>query len=121
MIELLRPLPSNVVGFRAKGEISKEDYDKVIFPEVKRFTETHKELNYVFFVDTSLNEFSMGAWIQDAWLGLKELARWHKVAIVSDVKKVRNVTNRAGRIIPGEYRGFSASELDKAIDWAARR
>jgi hypothetical protein len=120
MIELLKSLPANVIGFRADGDINQEDYHKIVFPEVKRFAETHKKLNYVFFVDTPLTEFSMGAWIQDAWLGMKELARWHKVAIVSDEKKVRAVTNTAGRIVPGEYRGFGASELDKAIEWAAK-
>ena len=33
MIGLLPDLPPNVAGFRASGEVTKDDFEKVIFPE----------------------------------------------------------------------------------------
>ena len=111
-------LPSNVVGFRARGEVTMKDYREIVFPEVELQTDRNHQLNYVFVVDTSLKDFSTGAWISDAWLGLKKIAKWRRVAIVSDVEKIRHFTDQAGHFAPGEYRGFKMSELNDAISWA---
>jgi hypothetical protein len=118
MIETIPGLPANVVGFRASGEVTKKDYDEVLFPVVKKQADQTKKLNYVFIVDTALGDFSAGAWVQDVWLGLKELIRWHRVAIVSDSEKIRSFTNMAGHFVPGEYKGFTQTELPVAIAWA---
>jgi hypothetical protein len=119
MIGILPDVPPNVAGFRASGEVTREDYKNIVYPEIRRHVETFGHLNFVFFVDTSLKNFSVGAWIRDIWLSLKEMARWHRVAIISDVEKVRNFTDTISRLLPGEYRGFPASRLEEAIRWAA--
>ena len=36
MIERLRDMPSGTVGFRAAGEIEREDYDEVLVPALHR-------------------------------------------------------------------------------------
>src|SRR5581483_7384821 len=118
MIEVMKGLPSNVIGFRATGDVTMKDYREVIFPEVEKQTNKDKKLNYVFVIETSLKEFTTGAWISDAWLGLKEIANWRRVAIVSDVEKIRHFTDNAGHFAPGEYKGFRTSELNDAIVWA---
>jgi hypothetical protein len=118
MIEKLPGLPAHVIGFRASGEVTKKDYDQVIFPVVSQQVDKTKKLNYVFVVDTALGNFTSGAWVQDAWLGLKELARWRRVAIVSDSEKIRSFTEKAGHFVPGEYKGFTTTELPVAIAWA---
>src|SRR5260370_211044 len=106
MIGLLPNLPANVAGFRASGEVTKEDYKNLVFPEVERHKKNPGDLNFVFFVDTPMKNFSAGAWIRDLWLGLKGFTRWHKVAIISDVEKVRNFTDAVSPQFPGEYKGF---------------
>ena len=119
MIGLLPGLPPNVAGFKASGEVTREDFEKVIFPEVKRHTECSGKLNFVFFVDTPLKNFSAGAWIRDIWLGLKQFAAWRKIAIISDVEKIRNFTDNISFLLPGEYRGFPIEKLDDAVQWAS--
>lgn len=119
MIEPIPGLPANVIGFRASGEIIQRDYDQVVFPLVSKQLKEGKELNYVFMVDTNLKDFSAGAWVQDIWLGLKELFKWNRVAIVSDSEKIRSFTDKAGHLIPGTYKGFTKGQLDEAINWAA--
>jgi hypothetical protein len=118
MIEKMTGLPSNVIGFKASGEVSMKDYKDIIFPEVKKQVDKEDKLNYVFLIDAPLNDFTTGAWISDAWLGLKESARWRRVAIVSDVEKIRHFTGKAGKWVPGEYKGFPVAELKEAIAWA---
>ena len=34
MIETINDIPENVVGFRATGKVTKEDYEKVLMPAV---------------------------------------------------------------------------------------
>ncbi|HTJ14240.1 MAG TPA: STAS/SEC14 domain-containing protein [Dinghuibacter sp.] len=119
MIEQLHDTPDNVIAFRATGEVTKEDYDRIVFPKVDTQTDEHKPLNYVFVVDTPLKNFTAAAWMRDAWLGLKEIARWHRVAIVSDQEGVRNFTNTVGHFVPGEYKGFHTKDLTEAIAWAS--
>ena len=119
MIESIPGLPSGVIGFRASGEITKRDYDLVVYPIVNQHLQAGKELNYVFMVDTSLKDFSPGAWLQDIWLGVKDLFKWNRVAIVSDSERIRSFTAKAGHLIPGTYRGFTKGQLDEAIHWAA--
>jgi hypothetical protein len=119
MIGLLPNVPDNVAGFHATGEVTREDYEKVVFPEVERHKRNADDLNFVFFVETPMKNFSTGAWIRDLWLGLKGFTRWHKVAIVSDVEKVRNFTNAVSPLFPGEYKGFESQQLEDAVRWAA--
>jgi hypothetical protein len=121
MIEVLQTLPANVVGFKAKGTVTKVDYDTVVFPKVEAQVRKDVPLNYLFWVDTPIKEFSVGAWVQDAWLGIKNIAKWNRVAIVSDEKSVRDFTDVIGHTVPGEYKGFSTAEIDSAIQWASNK
>jgi len=118
MIEKMTGLPSNVIGFTASGEVDMKDSHDIIFPEVSKQVDTADKLNYVFLIDTPLNDFTAGAWISDAWLGLKEAARWRRVAIVSDVEKIRHFTDKASKWVPGEYKGIPVAALKEAIAWA---
>jgi len=119
MIGILPGVPPNVAGFKASGEVTREDYENVVFPEIRRHVETFGHLNFVFYVDTSLKNFSAGAWLRDIWMGIKEFARWNKVAIISDVERIRRFTDTISHLLPGEYRGFATEHLDEAIRWAS--
>jgi hypothetical protein len=50
---------------------------------------------------------------------MRGLAMWERVAIVSEVDGVRAFTNTISRLLPGEYKGFAAGQLQEAIQWAA--
>jgi hypothetical protein len=119
MIGVLPDLPPNVAGFRASGDVTKEDFEKVLFPEIKKHVALSGKLNFVFYVDTPLKNFSMGAWVRDIWLGIKQFASWRKIAIISDVERIRNFTDNISFLLPGEYKGFPVAELQNAIRWAA--
>jgi len=119
MIGVLPDLPPNVAGFRASGDVTKEDFEKVLFPEVKKHIALAGKLNFVFYVDTPLKNFSMGAWVRDIWLGIKQFTSWRKIAIISDVEKIRNFTDNISFLLPGEYKGFPVAQLEDAIRWAA--
>ena len=119
MIQQLTEIPDTLVAFRASGEVTKKDYQNVIFPAVDELVKRTGKLNYLMMIDTPLKDFTLGAWWQDALLGLKELAKWHRTAILTDSDTVNKLTDLFGKVVPGEFRGFKKEELNQAIDWVA--
>lgn len=118
MIEQIQNLPANMVGFRATGEVTKEDFEPVL-AAVKESVEKTGKLNYLLFLDNSPADFTMGAWLQDALLGLKNLTKWNRAAIVTDSEAVIKFTNAFSLLMPGEFRGFHKADMPQAVDWVA--
>jgi hypothetical protein len=121
MIHHLENLPSNIVGFKATGEITQKDFTEIVMPKVKALIEETDKLNYLLVLETSLKNFTIGAWMKDAMMGIKHLTKWNRAAIVSDVEAIRNFTNFFSYLMPGEFKGFEHSELQEAIDWVSEK
>lgn len=121
MIQYLENLPKNIVGFKATGNVTKEDFKMNLLPQVKKLVEKTGELNYILVLDTSVKNFTFGAWIQDLILGIKYITKWHRIGIVTDVKGIRIFTKIHSYFMPGEYRGYKLTELQQAIDWVSSK
>lgn len=119
MIIQIENLPANMVGFRAINEVTEEDYNRVVIPVVKGLISKTDTLNYLLILDTSVSNFTMGAWFKDAVLGIKNLTKWKRAAIVSDVKAVKIFTDIFSVLMPGEFKVFEHKEEQKAIDWVS--
>lgn len=119
MITQLKDIPNTMVGFRATKEVTKEDFDRVVLPAVAELIQRIDELNYLLIVDTPLKNFTIGAWIKDALLGLNNLNKWNRVAIVSDSDSLNGFTNLFSKFVPGEFKGYEPDQLDEAISWVS--
>lgn len=119
MIHHLQNLPSNIVGFKAVGEITEEDFSETVMPKVKELIDKTDQLNYLLVLETSLKNFTVGAWMKDALMGIKHLTKWNRAAIVSDTEAIRSFTNFFSYLMPGEFKGFEHKDLEKAIEWVA--
>lgn len=108
-----------MVGFRATGDVTKDDFDQIVLPAVAELVQRIDELNYLLVLDTPLKNFTLGAWIKDAMLGLNNLSKWSRCAIVSDSDNINSFTNMFGKVMPGEFKGFTPEELDSAIAWTS--
>ncbi len=120
MIEIIAGLPAHVTGFRAVGKVTRDDYQKVIYPLVARVAKAFGKINYLLVVETPLSNYSTGAWIDDALLGFKYFTKWRKLAIVSKSEGIRKFTNIFGKLVPGETRGFRMEELPEAKSWISK-
>lgn len=119
MITLIPDVPENIAAFKASGEVTKDDFDNLVIPHVEALTNNFGELNYLFYIDTDLDNFSAGAWFQDAMLGLKNLIKWNRAAIVTDKKGVQYFTDVFSVVMPGEFKSFPKDDLQNAIFWCA--
>lgn len=119
MVTQLNNLPDNMVGFKATGEVEKADFDEVIVPAVEKIIAERGKLNYMLVLDTSITNFSFGAWFEDAMIGLKHLLKWNRAAIITDVRGIQVFTKIFSALMPGEFRAFDHADMEKAISWTS--
>ena len=121
MIKQLGNLPETMVGFSAEGDVTKEDFENIVLPACEKIIEQTGRLNYLIVLNTPLSHFTYEAWMQDVYLGLEHLFKWNRGAVVSDSESIRTFTDIFSIFIPGEFKGFEHSELQKAIDWTSEK
>ncbi len=119
MLQLLEDLPETVVGVRAVNNVTEEDYKQVILPALEAVYKKFGKLSLMIVLETSIGNYTPGAWITDLKTGLKYFTNWHRIAIVSDEKIVQVVTDAVSYILPGECKGFPMEDLATAKLWVA--
>jgi hypothetical protein len=120
MLRFINNLPSHVVGIHAAGEVTKEDLEKALMPRLDELAKKQGEINYLLVLETGVQNFTAGAWLEDIKAGLKHFTQWNKIAIVSDQKGVEWFTDLVSLVIPGKSKGFPLSQLDKAVTWVSK-
>ena len=68
-------------------------------------------------LNTSLKNYTAGAWIEDALLGIRYITKWRKLAIVTEKNEIKKFTDIFGKLIPPQTRGFKMEELGIARQW----
>lgn len=107
----------NIVAFRALAEVTKEDFLNVVTPAVEHLVKQTNEINFLLVLDTDVENFTSGAWLQDALLGLKHLGKWNRAAIITDSEDIISFTNGFSYVVPGEFHGFKKEAFNKALNW----
>lgn len=109
--------PDNVTAFRALGEVTKDDFETVVIPAVEDLIRRTNEINFLWLLDTDIKNFTAGAWLEDAMLGLKNLGKWNRTAVVTDSEGIITFTNGFSFLAPGEFRGFKKEHFNEALNW----
>jgi SpoIIAA-like len=122
MIEKLTDMPPGTLGFRCTGDIEREDYEKVLSPELRGAIEAGGGLRTLYVID-DLDEIEPSALWADAKLGFDVGVRhrdaWVRSAIVTDIEWMARASKLFLWMIPGEARVYPLGELDLAKAWVA--
>ena len=122
MIEQLTDLAPGVLGFRASGKITSDEYRQMIDP-IYAALERHDRLNIYFELGDDFSGLDLGALWQDVRaagsIGLKHRSAWQRMALVTDKDWVRHGASAFGWLAPGELCLFSLDERDAARAWIA--
>ena len=122
MIERLTDMPAGTLGFRAAGDIEREDYENVLVPELRRAVESGDGLRTLYVIE-DLDEIEPGALWADSKLGFDLGVRHHEAfvrsAIVSDVGWIARASKMFAWMIPGGVRVYPLAELEQAKAWLA--
>ncbi len=117
MLTTIPELPDNVIGLTAKGEVTRSDYREVLEPAVHAALSHHEKVRMLYVIGNDVTSFSPGAMVEDAKVGVEHLARWERMAVVTDRAWIRNGIHAFSWIIPGVIRTYTMSELDTARAW----
>jgi hypothetical protein len=109
--------PPGVIGFEATGKLRAEDYRDVVLPAVERAA-AGGEVRFVIVIP-EFGGISGGAVWQDLRVGVEHFRAWKRIALVTDIDWMAQVTALFGWMTPGEVRVFRLAQRDEAIAWAA--
>ena len=120
MIEMLNS-PDHVVAFKFSGELSADEYDRIV-ADVEAKLDRHDRLGVlVDLVD--FNDISMAAAGKDTRYSLSkiwELKRFPREAIVTDKAWMRALARIASPLVPHvEVRAFDPGDEAAALSWVS--
>lgn len=119
MIVRITDLPANVLGLTATGTVTAHDYESVVMPAVESLFATHKKVSFLYHIGAGFTGFEAAAMWDDAKVGMKHLAGWDKIAVVSDVEWIRAALKVFGLAMHGRVRAFHDRELAEAKRWVS--
>ena len=119
MLEMLPGAPDGVLAFKAVGEVTADDYRKVLDPAVHDTIAKHGGVRFVYVLGPEWTGYSAGAIWEDKRIGLAEWAKWERCAVVSDRDWIEHLTKAFAWLVPGKVKVFELDGLDDAMAWAA--
>ena len=119
MIETIEGLPENVLGFKAVGTVTGDDYETVIIPAVLAMAERLHHVRMLYVLGPEFEGFDAKAMLEDAMLGVSRYTSWQRVAIVTDVSWMRLAVQAMHFVLPGHFRLFDVADVQAAKDWLA--
>jgi hypothetical protein len=117
MLTKVSDLPDSVLGFRASGELTSDDYRNVLVPAVQAALQTRDKLRLLYLLGDDVTGFTPGAAWQDTKVGMAHPTRWEKIAIATDKEWLRHSVDIFGYLIPGEIKAFTTAQEADARAW----
>src|SRR5262245_34651020 len=121
MIARMDDAPPGVIGLRASGKLTRDDYREVLEPALKEAVDSGEAR--VLFVLPDFDGLEAGAWIEDVKTGLgvefTNRSAWKRLAFVTGVDWVANAMGMFAWAMPGELGVYEMDDLDKAKSWVA--
>lgn len=113
----MNDLPDYILGVSAQGTVTGQDYETVLIPAVEEKLKTNKKIRMIYQLGANFTGFDLTAMLDDAKIGMKHLAAWDRIALVSDHQMINTVMKFFGYLLSCEVRIFKNDELEEAKKW----
>jgi hypothetical protein len=121
MIHIISDLPENILGISADGDITKEDYKKVLIPEIRKMLKMNKKINLLYLMGNDYTGFDLTAILDGNTAGIKHSSSWKKVALVLEDIYIDSFSIYYGNRLNHVVKLFSDDELDEAKKWIVEK
>jgi SpoIIAA-like len=115
VIERISGLADGVIGMRAIGTFSVDDYVRTIEPEVDRVEAAREQLRLLLHLGPDFDGFGEGEW--GALTSELRHTPFHKGAVVTDDSAIRTGLALLRWALHGDVRSFANDDFDKAVTW----
>ncbi len=119
MLTPIEGLPDGVLGVRAEGTVTGDDYRLVLRPLLAEARRGGVGVGLLFHLGPDFEGFTKEAAWEDLRLGLEYLHDLERCAVVTDHVGVRAAAKLAGAMVPGDVRTYSDAERSDAVRWLA--
>lgn len=119
MLEPIQSLPAGVTGVRARGTVTKHDYEAVLRPLLERAETTGQPVRLLYVFGSDFESFTAAAAWEDANLAFDHLDDVERCAVVSDRTRVSAASQLAGALTAARVRRFDSDGRDAAVAWLA--
>lgn len=86
MIEIVKCFPETTIGFAPKGQVTKQDYERILIPAVEATLRQSERIRVYYEIGHECSGFDAGAMWEDTKLGIRHLSRWERIAVVTDIE-----------------------------------
>lgn len=117
MIERLGDVPEGVIGVRASGTLTAQDYASVVDPLVDELTREGRRGRFLIEVAPDYRGLTPAALADDLRQGLRALPSFDACAVVTDVAWIRRATAVAAAVMPYPLRAFRGHQRAAAQAW----
>ena len=117
MLERLRDLPPGIVGLKATGKVSQQDYEQVVEPLLDEIRREGNHVRLLYQFAPEFEGFTAGGLWEDAKVGLRSMQLLDGCAVVTDQAWIRTTAPIASYLLPCPVRAFPNRELDAALAW----
>lgn len=117
MLEKINDLPNGVLGVRATGKVSKEDYEDAVLPYFDEARQKGDRIRFLYQFGPEFEGFTARAAWEDMRLGMRYLRLFERCAVVSDLQWIRRASRAVGVTMPCPVRVFENDGFQDAVAW----
>jgi len=123
MIERIDIGSERVVGLRASGRVSHDDYVEILIPVLEESLEKVKaeghKLRFYYEFAEDFDGYTAHALWDDAKIGGLHLHDFERIAVVTEHPMILGAVRLFGPLVSGLVRTWSLAERDQARAWVA--
>ena len=116
MFHILPESEGNILGLRATGKLTEQDY-KVLLPSLENLLKQHGKIRLLCILDEEFAGMEPGAMWEDAKFFFPHKDDFEKMAIVGGPKWIEVIMKLFAPLMPGEMRIFPPEHLAVAWQW----
>lgn len=117
MIRFLNGFPEGVIAAVGEGRVTRADYDEVLIPKVKERLAHPGQIRLYYELGSQFAGIDADAVFEDFKVGMEYLARWERVAVVTDARWIQLALGAFRFLMPGKLRLFDTNHVAEAREW----
>jgi hypothetical protein len=117
MLEILPESQGNILGIRASGKLTDNDYKTVLIPRLETIIREQGKARVLCHMDEDFHGWDMEALWDDAQFGVAHRHDFEKFAVAGGSRWVEWGAKLGALFMKTELRTFPSDQLQEAWDW----
>jgi len=117
MFQIMPESEGKIIGLRATGKLTDEDYQEVLIPSLAALINQHGKVRLLCYMDDEFTGVEAGAIWDDAKFFLPHKDDFEKMTIVGGPKWIELIMKLFAPLIKVDVKIFSGEQLSEAWEW----